>query len=219
MNNMYTDVLVKGKRIDSPADLFEKSRNLKKANQVKADLSTFEEIDQREDRKTFRTKEDVQAYDSYWAFEEEDLTPRKKIPTIEDLYGEIVEGDCIGEDCNESNPINETFSIVVSGVNREKVRKNSDWYSNSSLENGKFGIAKEVESWKYEFPHEHAQKKNVIAKGPKAPKNLRSKPKGKMRKSEWKKLADKIIALDPRQIEHLLLYGQNPIKTLLKHSA
>ena len=191
---------------------------LKKSNQSKSDIRTFEQKENDQKKFVFKTKEHI-AIETYYAFEDEDLTPRKKAPTMEELYGEIIDDDCIGEECKEDAKEIPMLNTVQEGPNRERRKKENDWYSNSYLEKGKLGISKEVGSWKYKFPHEHAQKRNFIAKGNIAPNNLRSKPKGKMRKSEWRKTSKKVTGMNPRQIKHLLSYGENFETILLKCSA
>ncbi len=173
-------------------DPLEKGRNLTNWNKSASDLSTFEAQDAEAASHYWKTGDDIACFDHYY-FEDQDLSPIKKKDTAQEQ----------GHLTKKSLPVYEAISdtIIPSSVNRgvSMSPKTKSFRGSSFTDTA--GYTNKESRRKY-------NKKEAYAK-----------PKGKMRKSEWRNLSTKITTLSPRQIEHLVSYRESFQTTLRKCSA
>lgn len=129
----------------------------------------------------------------------------EKMPNEEALVNgiplsEIMTDGYISETLVNFRAIDPQISRV--SVNRLKTNSCST-YSHPLRENGMVSLSKKLDDWKAKLDHDHiraneaciargAESGSHIAKGNVAPSEWRSKPKGKMRQSEYRKAAQQL---------------------------
>lgn len=193
---MSKEILVLGKKITSPADLLDRSRNLKRANQTKSDLRTFTEKDIDNQNSYWKTADDVGYIPEYEFENEEILLSFQRNTQEQEIFLEentdpfdhlIIEGDL--------------DKITMSSINRGESMSAS---------------TKEHRGWNLPDTPGYRSKEARFRYNKKAKEGKR---KGKMRQNEYRKCAQKIKVLPIREIVGIIKNPPCPKKILLRFTA